>query len=178
MELESSRLSLRRLDRGDTEAIGRMFADPAVTRHLAVGSLSDAREVRQFAEAFIAKSREEFAGAGCGAMAVVGRRGDLLGYCGLRPLPDVTEAVELLYALAPRFWGLGLATEAAGLTLSWGFATLAITEVVGLAAPENVGSRRVMEKLGMGYAGTTSDYYDAELALYCIRRDAAEQVAV
>lgn len=178
MELETARICLRRLDRGDADAIGRLFADPAVTRHLAVGTLADEREVRQFAEAFIAKSREEFAGAGCGAMAVVDRRGRLLGYCGLRPLPDVTDAVELLYALAPRYWGLGLATEAAGLALSWGFSTLAITEVLGLAAPENVGSRRVMEKLGMGYAGTTTDYYDAELALYSIRREALKQVAV
>lgn len=175
--METARLRLRRLDRGDTDAIGRLFAHPAVTRHLAVGTLADAREVRQFAEAFIAKSREEFASAGCGAMAVVDRRGGLLGYCGLRPLPDTATAVELLYALAPRYWGLGMATEAAAATLAWGFSALTISEVLGLAAPENIASRRVMEKLGMVYAGTTTDYYDAELALYCIRREAAGRAA-
>ena len=177
MSLETARLRLRRLDRGDTEAIGRLFANPAVIRHLAVGSLEGDREVRQFAEAFIAKSREEFASAGCGAMAVVNRRNELLGYCGLRPLPDTTTAVELLYAFAPRYWGLGMATEAASATLAWGFAVLTIAEVLGLAAPENIGSCRVMEKLGMTYAGTTTDYYDAELALYGIRREALERAA-
>lgn len=177
MEVETARLRLRRLDRGDAEAIGRLFAIPAVTHHLAVGELADAHEARKFADAFIAKAREEFAKAGCGAMAVVDRRNVLLGYCGLRPLPDIADTVELLYALLPRYWGLGLATEAAHATLVWGFARLSIEEILGLAALENVASRRVMEKLGMGYAGTTTAYYDAELALYRIRRDDGVQAA-
>ena len=61
--------------------------------------------------------------------------------------------------------------------MAWGFARLSIAEILGLAALENVASRRVMEKLGMGYAGTTRAYYDAELALYRIRRDTGMHAA-
>lgn len=170
MELETPRLVLRRLDTGDAEVMAALFADPAVRRYLAVQPM-DAYEARGFAGQFIRESRAEFRTAGTGAMALTPRGAPApIGYCGLRPLPADGDSLELMYALAPRFWGLGLATEAAGACLDWGFRTLAMAAVIGLARPENVGSLRVMQKLGMAYSGTTERYYDSRLALYRLPR--------
>ncbi len=38
--------------------------------------------------------------------------------------------------------------------------------MIGLAYPENVASRRVLEKAGMRFTGITGDYSDEELARY------------
>ena len=170
MEIETPRLFLRRLDVGDLTPICDLFADPSVRRYLAVGELRGA-DVRSFAAKFIHNSRREFARTGSGAMALVTRAGAVtIGYCGLRPLPDREAALELLYALAPRYWGQGLASEAALSCLDWGFGDPALAEILGLAMPQNQASRRVMEKLGMTYEEMTDRYYNDWLCLYRMTR--------
>ncbi len=58
-------------------------------------------------------------------------------------------AVEIGWRLAKRYWGQGLATEGALAALLYGFDELGLQEIVSFTVPENVASRRVMEKLGM-----------------------------
>jgi RimJ/RimL family protein N-acetyltransferase len=170
MEIETGRLRLRRLDAGDVEAMTALFVDREVRRHLAVNAM-DAFEARNFAVHFIRESRAEFQSSGSGAMAVVPRAAPTAaGYCGLRPIPGEAGTFELMYALAPRFWGLGLATEAARACLDWGFRNLSIESVIGMARPENLASCKVMRKLGMAYSGVTHRYYDDRLALYRLPR--------
>jgi len=170
MEIHTPRLVLRRLDTGDVEAMAALFHDPDVRRHLAVLPM-DPHEARSFAVQFIRESRTEFRDAGSGAMAVTPWAASVpIGYCGLRPIPNEAEALELMYALSPRFWGLGLATEAARACLEWGFRSLAMQSVLALARPDNTASVRVMQKLGMTYSGITNRYYDDSLALYRLPR--------
>jgi RimJ/RimL family protein N-acetyltransferase len=175
MEIETGRLLLRRLDSGDVEAMTALFVDPAVRRHLAVNAM-DAFEARNFAVHFIRESRAEFRDSGAGAMALVPRAAPVaIGYCGLRPIPGDGETRELMYALAPPFWGRGLAGEAARACLDWGFRALAVDCVIGMARRENLASCRVMERLGMAYSGMTDRYYDDRLALYRLPRFAWNQ---
>ena len=160
-----------------------LFADGAVRKHLSLGSL-DAKGALNFAASFIAASRDEWRDGGCGALAVVprgpGGKSDgkfsgqsdrpsqqpAIGYCGLRLLPDRITAVELLYALAPTHWGRGLATEAAGASLDWGFANLAVREIQAFTRAEHAASRRVLEKLGLRHLGETDRYYGETLVVY------------
>jgi len=170
VRLEARRLHLRMLADTDADIIGRLFERPEVHRHLAV-DVEPGKGARRFAEEFVARSHEEFRSAGCGALAVMQHRPSaLVGYCGLRPLPDRPDAAELMYAIAPERWGRGLATEAAHTVLAWGFENLPVEEVLGMARPENLASRRVLEKLGMRYAGLCDRYYEPALALYRLDR--------
>lgn len=169
--IEAPRLRLRVLDEGDRGLLADLFASGEVTRHLAIDPLPDETAVRRFAEAFIRTSRRELRERGAGAMAIAMHGEEAaIGYCGLRPLPDRPRALELLYALSPPHWGRGLATEAAQAAVAWAFDALDIDEVIGLAAPLNLASRRVMVKLGMAYAGETDRYYGARLAFYRMDR--------
>ncbi len=170
MEIETRRLVLQRLNSGDVDVLAALFHDSAVRQHLAVTPM-DPYEARHFAIQFIRESRDEFRNAGAGAMAVVPHGAVVaIGYCGLRPMPDRENALELMYALAPRFWGHGLATEAARACLDWGFENLAMADVIGMARPNNPASCRVMEKLGMKFSGMTERYYDDRLRLYRLPR--------
>jgi RimJ/RimL family protein N-acetyltransferase len=57
--------------------------------------------------------------------------------------------VEIGWRLAPDYWGPGLATEGAQAMIGYGFKELALREIVCFTVPQNIRSRRVMDKLGM-----------------------------
>ena len=63
--------------------------------------------------------------------------------------------VELGYDLYPRFWGRGLASEAARATVGQALGELGIERVIGVVKPAHLASRRVLEKAGLRYAGIT-----------------------
>ena len=62
---------------------------------------------------------------------------------------DGSDEVELGWSIAPARARQGIATEAAGASRDWVFATLDVDHVISLIMPENVPSRGVAEKLGM-----------------------------
>jgi ribosomal-protein-alanine N-acetyltransferase len=78
---------------------------------------------------------------------------EFIGWCGLDHLDETQVDPALFYLLKAAYWGQGLATEAAGALLRYAFAQLELTSIHGGAAPQNLASKRVMEKIGMRYIG-------------------------
>lgn len=64
-----------------------------------------------------------------------------------------TRSAMLGYAIGREHWGLGIATEAAGAVVAWGFRTFDLGRVWASTDARNVRSQRVMEKLGMRREG-------------------------
>ena len=91
------------------------------------------------------------AASACGCL-LDAQTGALVGRAGLQ-YTDVEGAdeVELLYALRPESWGRGLATEVGERLLGIAFSVLELPSVVAYTLPENVRSRRVLDKLGFAY---------------------------
>ncbi|MBV9804559.1 MAG: GNAT family N-acetyltransferase [Solirubrobacterales bacterium] len=59
--------------------------------------------------------------------------------------------VEAGWAIVPERWGQGLATELAHACVEVGFEQLDLLEIVAFTLPDNLASRRVMEKSGFIY---------------------------
>jgi RimJ/RimL family protein N-acetyltransferase len=59
--------------------------------------------------------------------------------------------VEAGWAIVPERWGEGLATELAQACVEAAFGPLGLLEIVAFTLPDNVASRRVMEKAGFEY---------------------------
>ena len=74
-----------------------------------------------------------------------------VGCCGLKPRPTPGE-LELGYYLKPAFWGTGLAVEAARSVVAYAFEVLGTRALFALHHPENLGSGRVLEKVGFAYS--------------------------
>jgi RimJ/RimL family protein N-acetyltransferase len=75
-----------------------------------------------------------------------------LGYSGLRlVLVEGHYRHELLYAVAPQYWNNGYATEWARSVVRLAFQELNFKEVEAFTRPDNIASRRVMEKAGLRY---------------------------
>jgi len=63
------------------------------------------------------------------------------------------ERVELVYSLSRRYWGKGLMTEAAQAVVNWAFQSYSFNRMFAYCDPRNIGSRRVLEKIGMKQEG-------------------------
>lgn len=61
------------------------------------------------------------------------------------------DEVELGYGFYPEFWGRGLATEIATACLHFGREQFRLPSVVAITRPANVGSQRVLTKVGLVY---------------------------
>lgn len=60
-----------------------------------------------------------------------------------------TPCVEIGWRLSAEYWGRGLGTEAAHAAVRHAFESLALDSLVSFTVPDNIRSRRVMEKIGM-----------------------------
>tara|TARA_R110002096_G_scaffold406782_8_gene605178 strand:+ start:12177 stop:12722 length:546 start_codon:yes stop_codon:yes gene_type:complete len=66
---------------------------------------------------------------------------------------DFTPCVEIGWRLDKAYWNMGLATEGAQRCLEFAQQELLLTEVYAFTIPENLASQRVMQKIGMQFAG-------------------------
>ena len=146
-ELHTDRLLMRRWTPEDRDAFAVINADPRVMRFLG-GPLSSERS-DQLANSI--EERFDSQGFGFWALELVGEA-PFIGMTGLnipRFEAPFMPAVEVGWRLDSRYWGRGLATEAARASLDFAFGPLDLDEVVAFTAPDNSRSRRVMERLGM-----------------------------
>ncbi len=145
--LTTPRLILRPWRTEDLAPFAAMNADPEVRRYFATTLTREESDdsVRRYQEHLRVN------GFGFWAIEVIGGP-SFIGHTGLKhvtfPAP-FTPAVEIGWRLARAYWGLGYATEAATAALQAGFGQFRLPEIVAFAAPANLASRRVMERIGM-----------------------------
>lgn len=73
----------------------------------------------------------------------------VIGMAGFNWYHPTHRRAEISYALAPAWWGQGLATEAVRALIRFGFGRLDLNRIEALVHPENTSSRRVLDKVGM-----------------------------
>ena len=163
--LETERLILRLMEERDVDDIFAMRSDSEIMRVI--------REPQNREESVnwvkLVSSRWEKDQIGFCAI-IENSSQEFVGWCGIWQLQE-TDEFEVGYAISRRFWGKGLATEAAFVFLQYAFEKLKKEKIVAVARPENAASRRVMEKLGMRY-DYTGKFYGQNLVHYSISKDA------
>jgi len=147
--ITTSRLVLPRWRDSDVAPMAVINADPEVMRWIGDGSV----RTRQQAKAGIEAWERDWERRGFGLFALeVRTTGELAGFTGLTVpefLPEVMPAVEIGWRLGRRFWGAGLATEAARAALRFGLIDRGLERIVSIAEVGNAASERIMAKLGM-----------------------------
>jgi ribosomal-protein-alanine N-acetyltransferase len=76
-----------------------------------------------------------------------------IGMVFLHSLSKQHRKAEIAFNLARAHWGQGLATEAVGAVLQFAFHQLGLNRIEALCMPENLSSRKVLEKLGLAFEG-------------------------
>jgi RimJ/RimL family protein N-acetyltransferase len=149
--LRTPRLGMRRWQDSDLESFAAMNRDPRVMEYFP--RIWTAEE----SAAMVARAGTFLEQNGYGLFAVDElASGDFIGYVGLaRPSWDAwfTPCVEIGWRLRTEAWGFGYATEAAKECLRFGFEELGLERIYSFTALPNVRSVRVMQKIGMRFAG-------------------------
>ena len=135
------RLLLRTWRPDDAPALLALYSDPEVTRFIPHVRL----ETIEQAQAKVAQM-----GAQEITLWAVEREGELVGVCGFR------DRWELGFAFRRDSWGKGYAREAAEACLAWAEERGA-TRVIARTREGNLGSRRVLDRLGFADTGERSD---------------------
>lgn len=166
-EIETTRLRLRLFRPDDLDDYYTAIrSDPDVMRFLPGCQPQSRAQTEQVIHNFIQYWQDH----NFGGFAIIHKTDHkLIGQCGLYLIPEQTD-VELFYALAKPYWGQGLATEAGHACLRYGFETVGLARIFAVFVPSNVGSERVMLKLGMTAQGVRQAY-STELPCYAITRD-------
>ncbi len=155
--LKTERLTLRPLRSEDAESMHRLVNDWEVTRTLAKVPFPYPREL---ADDWIVACVQELADGTAYTLAITGHeKGDevLLGIVSLRLDPTIRLGT-LGYWVGRRFWGHGVASEAAGRMLRWGLANLAMDRVQAEVSVDNPASVAVLNRIGLHPAGEGMAY--------------------
>ena len=154
-KLENSRIYLRELRSGDLKAVHSYASLEKVTQFQPWGPntledtrayiedvLKDAQELPQsrFVWAVVLKESEKVIGAG------------ELWYDSFE-----NSCGEIGYILHPDYWGIGIGSEVAQLLLEFGFKHRALHRIQATCAPDNMGSQKLLEKIGMQPEGRIRD---------------------
>jgi RimJ/RimL family protein N-acetyltransferase len=107
----------------------------------------------QESDMLIARIEDHFEMHGFGLFAAeLKETGTFIGFVGLS-VPSFEApfmpAVEIGWRIGFDHWGNGLATEGAQAVVNYAFETLKLPGLVSFTVPQNIRSRRVMEKIGM-----------------------------
>jgi [ribosomal protein S5]-alanine N-acetyltransferase len=151
MQFSTQRLLLRDFAPDDGPAVHAFDADPELRRYRGGGRASEA-DTRAFIQRtqqwLQAEPRPIYAFA-----LLLQEHAQMIGIIGLTTTqPELGEA-ELWYRLSRIQWNQGYTTDAARAMVSFGFRDLHLHRIAALCHPDNIGSWRVMEKIGMCYEG-------------------------
>jgi RimJ/RimL family protein N-acetyltransferase len=146
--LETDRLILRRLSVEDAAFILELVNEPSWLRFIGdrgVRTLEDALS-------YILKGPVETYGRHGFGLYLTELKADgvPIGLCGLIKR-DSLKDVDIGFAFLPRFWSKGYAHEAAAAVMAHGRSAFGLERLVAITSPDNHGSIKVLEKIGLKF---------------------------
>lgn len=170
--LETKRLILRRISKGDAKDIFAYSSDPEVARHVLWSAQKDISEARDYCRFMMARYKKDLPSS----WGIVEKKtNQLVGTIGYMDYSEDNASVELGYSLARRLWNGGYMTEALSRVIEYTFDAMDINRIEAQHEIANPASGRVMEKCGMKKEGVLRQrLYNkgkyVDVALYAILR--------
>jgi RimJ/RimL family protein N-acetyltransferase len=143
-----------------------MNSDPRVMTYL-----GGQPETAEQTKAWIANCVRRWTNQGHGWWALRNREtGLVIGAAAIQQLEENPDyPLEIGWRLHPDAWGQGFATEAGHAMIETGFDRLGASQLCAVTEPDNLASRKVMERLGMHYEDIRT-FYGVSLAYYLLDR--------
>ena len=149
--IETERLILRRLKTSDAQGMFELDSDPEVLKYLGNKPLTSIKQ----SEEIIKNVHKQYENNGLGRWAIIEKNtNEFIGWTGLKYEEIVRKEFnyyDLGYRLKKKFWGKGIATETAIISLNFGFNDLGLKKICATAHIENLGSNKVLQKMGFNF---------------------------
>ncbi|MBU5437361.1 GNAT family N-acetyltransferase [Tissierella sp. MSJ-40] len=149
--IETQRLILRELNKDDFASIHSYASDSEVSQYLPWGPNSEA-DTQVFLNKIIKyqcdSPRYDY------EIAVVTKEDNkLIGVCAIHISNPSNREGWIGYCYNKEYWGNGYASEAAKEIIEFGFTGLDLHRIFATCDPNNIGSAKVLEKIGMKREG-------------------------
>jgi [ribosomal protein S5]-alanine N-acetyltransferase len=146
--IETERLTLRKFSVEDAPFIRELLNDDSFVCNIGDKGVRSDKDAAAYIENGPVASYERF---GFGLYAVeLKETGELIGMCGLLKRDSLTDP-DIGFAFLPKFWMKGYAFESAAAVIRYGKNVLGVKRVLAITLPENAGSIRVLEKIGLRF---------------------------
>ena len=145
MQLETERLLIRDFNQTDLNAIHEYSSDPEVVRYMPFGP-NTPEQSKAFLDRAISRQTNE-PRIDYELAVTLKDTGAIVGHCRINKVSDIAAHIGYIYH--KKHWGKGYATETARALVAYGFTQLGVHRVYATCDPENIASRRVLEKAGM-----------------------------
>jgi 8-oxo-dGTP diphosphatase len=173
--LRTERLTLRPFTPADAEGLHRLINDFDVARMLELVRFPYQREA---AETWIASTIRDLGTGDACHLAITGQEGTrevLVGAVGIT-IDRRARVGRLGYWVGRKYWGHGVATEAAARLSSWSFANLEIDRITASVATDNPASAAVLRRIGFRASGEGTQHFasrsaDIPIWLFEVTRD-------
>jgi len=148
---ETHRLSLRKLNLEDVNDYFEFASNPLVTTYTWWNYHKSTDESFDYISRVIDKynSQEAYHWG-----IVYKDTNKIIGRTGYVTIDEFNKRAEIGFALSNDFWNMGIVTEATKPIIRYGFEELELNRIEGRCNFENLGSEKVMKKLGMSFEGT------------------------
>lgn len=153
--IETERLFIREILPTDVDGLFELDSNPEVHRYLRNEPITSKEQAAK-AIAFI---RQQYVDNGIGRWAMIDKKtNEFIGWTGFKwitePINNHVNYHDIGYRLIQRYWGKGLATEAAIACMHYGFESLKLNEVHSFADAENTASNHILSKIGLKFIET------------------------
>lgn len=148
--IETERLLLRKIAFNDVADIFEYASDPRVSEYTMWSTHDSIEDTKFFVKSLIKMyKRRELVDW------VIFHKADRksIGTCGFVEWSMTHSRAEIGYALSRKYWGSGYMSEAVSAAVEFGFREMQLNKVEGKCEINNIGSARVMEKVGMQLEG-------------------------
>jgi len=153
--LETERIAFSRWTQDDYDLAFLLWGDESVTRYISKTGKFTEREIMKRLHIEI-ENEKNFR---VQYWPIFEKATDeLIGCCGLRPYNIEERIYEIGFHLRHRYWGRGLASEAARATIQYSLDTLNAAELFAGHNPNNAESEKILKKLGFEYIG--NEFYE------------------
>ncbi|WP_159799413.1 GNAT family N-acetyltransferase [Flavobacterium sp. MK4S-17] len=144
--LETNRLILRELNPNDAKSFYDLNSNPNVIKYTGNSAFKNVGEAREFLESY-----QVYRLNGYGRWAVIEKTTNkFIGWCGLK-FDEMENETDIGFRFFEEEWNKGYATESAVACVRYGFENLKLKCIIGRAMKENIGSIKVLEKIGLKY---------------------------
>jgi len=155
VRIDGRRVVLREVQPDDAPAIFAYARDPQVTTHMDWAPHPDLATTHAYVESVIVAATS--ADRSSYELAVT-LDGELVGMGRISVQDAEHRRGDIGYVLHRDRWRLGLGSEIAAALVGFGFTGLGLHRVWATCNPDNIASRRVLEKTGMVYEGRMRDH--------------------
>ncbi len=164
--LKTERLILRQFSTDDVQFILDLLNEPSFIQNIGDRGVQTLEDARSYILRVPVASYERH---GFGLYLVILKEsGESIGMCGLIKREEL-EDVDIGYAFLPKYWSKGYAVESAFAVKEYARDVIGLKRLVAITDPENQGSIRVIEKLGLKFEKMVRlSEDDIELKLFAV----------